>query len=76
MDRPFFCNWGARARVAELEAGFGVMIDDVQDWCDQITNVGSSWDDWDHHYKGFAYRGGGLSRARALLAKSSEDTPE
>jgi len=61
---------GARhaATMEEVREVLGVLIGDVQAWVDAVDNNGTSWDDWDYHYKNFAYNGG-LDRARALLAK-------
>jgi hypothetical protein len=56
-----------RAKNAELVAALEGVVNDVQAWCDAIEKNGASWDDWDDHYKNFAYRGG-LKRALAALA--------
>jgi hypothetical protein len=66
-----FARWNTRADAAFMEEVREVLrglIDDVQAWVDAIQNNGTSWDDWDHHYKGFAHDGG-LDGARALLEK-------
>ena len=68
------------ARILELEAALGWMIDGVQEWCDAVGRD-SSWDGWDHHYKFFAYddhHNGGLTAARKALkgsAPSDEGKP-
>lgn len=41
------------------------LIDDVQEWCDAVSRD-TSWDSWDHCYKGLAY--GNLDGYRAALA--------
>jgi hypothetical protein len=70
----------ADARIRELEAALGWMIDGVQEWCDAVGRD-SSWDGWDHHYKFFAYddpHNGGLTAARKALkgsAPSDEGKP-
>ena len=55
---------------AELVAALEGMVNDVQAWCDAVEK-GTGWDDWDDHYKNFAYRGG-LKRARAALAAAGQ----
>jgi hypothetical protein len=62
-----------RAQNAELVAALEGVVNDVQAWCDAIEKNGTSWDDWDDHYKNFAYRGG-LVRARAALAAAGQKT--
>ena len=56
------------ATMKEVREVLEGLVRDVQDWVDAIDNNGTGWDDWDEHYKNFAYRGG-LTRAHALLAK-------
>ncbi len=59
-----------RAQNAELVAALEGVVNDVQAWCDAVER-GTGWDDWDHYYKNFAYRGG-LVRARAALAAAGQ----
>lgn len=40
----------------------------TQEWCDAIENNGTSWDDWDDHYKHFAYHGGFVQAKETLAA--------
>jgi hypothetical protein len=49
-----------------LREALEMMVNGVQEWCEAIEKNGTSWDDWDEHYKNFAYRGG-LDKAREAL---------
>jgi len=55
------------SEVEEVVRAFASLIDDVQEWCDAIRDNGSSWDDWDHHYKALAY--GNLDAYRDALSR-------
>lgn len=54
----------AREEIEALRAALGVMIRDVDEWCDAVDRD-ASWDGWDHHFKHIKYHG--LNHARAVL---------
>lgn len=56
------------AFMEEVREVLEALVRNVQEWVDDIEAGGTGWDDWDRHYKYFAYHGG-LARASALLAK-------
>jgi hypothetical protein len=58
----------ADAARGEIVEALTNLIDDVQQWCDAVAKD-SSWDGWDHHYKGLAYDG--LAAYRRALASSA-----
>ena len=60
----------AEAEVARLRGIMEHTLDVVQAWCDAVDRD-SSWDSWDHHYKGFAY--GGIDNLRAALKGDKTD---
>jgi hypothetical protein len=61
----------AMAEAARLSILANDILDDVQAWCDAIDQNGTGWDDWDEHYKNFAYRDGLKNyRSRAAIAKT------
>lgn len=47
-------------------------ISGIEAWCKAIQENGTGWDDWDEHYKDFAYRGG-LDDMQSVLAELSAD---
>lgn len=42
----------------ELKTKYAAAISLLAEWCHAIHTKGTSWDDWDEHYKNASYRPG------------------
>lgn len=56
-----------RAELARVQGERDLALEMLAEWCVVVEMNGSSWDDWDEHYKDAAYRDGPL---RQLLDKA------
>lgn len=64
---------GLEARNKELEDKLSIAIKMLAEWCIAVEDVGTSWDDWDEHYKNANYR---PSPLREMIDKAKEKSRE
>jgi hypothetical protein len=63
----------ALADNAALVAAFRSTHEIVKEWCKQIKETGTGWDDWDEYYKQMAY--GGNDHDAAILSQPHPGDP-